>query len=334
MLIGLCYTKPGFNGDVVFQAFKQGLAAHGDKFIEIKYFSDIKKIELCDAIFMISYPDLGYSKIVFADEHQDKYARHSVGGHSVINTFRTEVYIACAMWHKRMLCLDSGVLGFERNQHAIENTYQIGWDSLKGLGKYYNENSPPDRWNLLGKTLKPWRTEGGTYMLIYGQVRYGVGSQHVDVEQWYRDAINHISMKTKDRIVLRLHPNCDYEPFPIKKFNLKFSKQNTFWDDMSKATFTASYSSHAIVESVLEGIPSVCSSRLSMGYPLFYAEPEQIMDKVANMPSTEETLQWLYNLCYTQWTVSEMKLGIPWNHLRPYAQRTEDAGFENMLRKF
>lgn len=332
MLIGLCYTKPGFNGDVVFDAFKQGLSLHGDSFVEIKYFNDLKKIEDCDAVIMISYPDLGYSRIRFCEEHEQKYPRETIGGHSVINAFRTEIYRKCVTFKKRMMCVDSGVIGFERKYNATENVYQIGWDKIKGLGKYYNQNSPSDRWDALGKKCRKF-SDKGRYVLLFGQVRYGVGSQHVDIFHWYRDVINYIDSRDKEtKIVVKLHPNSLDRPFSVKEFNLKFINNLSFDELVRDASLTLSYSSHSIVESVISGTPSWCCSQLSMGSPLFHISSlDEMFTK--QIPSHDEVLQWLYDLCYTQWSVSEIKNGKTWEHLRPHTTRIEDVGFENMLCK-
>ena len=70
-----------------------------------------------------------------------------------------------------------------------------------------------------------------------------------------------------------------------------------------------------------------------MGYPLFYVDSaDKVKDCV--MPPRDKILQWLYDLAYTQWSVSEIKNGTMWNHLRPHALKVQDARFDNMLCKF
>jgi len=329
MLIGLAYTKPGDNQDIVFKAFKEGLKAHGDSFRDIRYFQDLRHVHDCDAVVMVSYPDIASYNYKFSDEAQMSRRRH----YSIVNDFRVQIYQKCAVNKKRLLCIDSGVLNFERGRAVENNTYQMGWDCIKGLGRYYNENSPPDRWNLLNKELKPWRFEGN-YILVFGQVQFGVGSQHIDIDKWYKDVIFAILNKSKaTQVVIRLHPNDQDWPFPTKEnINFKFvSPKVDLLEHLKGAKVSVSFTSHAIVQSVLEGVPSFCCSKASMGYPLFYTNSvADVVDNRTNMPSREDTLQWLYNLAYTQWNVTEIKEGLPWNHLRKHVRDT-DVRFDNML---
>lgn len=324
--IALCHTKPGYNGDVVLKAFREGLLAHGDTFIDIKYFNETKKLSECDAAFVISYPDLATSGILICDEFKDRYKRDKQrGGDSVINSFRTDIYKKCILLDKRMLCLDSGVMNFERNQKADENTYQLGWDTIKGLGNYYNLNSPPDRFNSLNINIEPWKYKEG-HILIFGQVQYGVGSQHVNIMHWYREIINNIgNLLPKEKMMFRLHPNSLEKPFHEKKaFRLKHSGGQPIINDLTNAKLTISLSTHSIVESVINGVPSFAFSKLSMGSPIFHVNSiEEMIKKYKkqDMPKQEDVSQWFYDLAYTQWKVSEISSGSAWNHLRPHYKK-------------
>lgn len=332
MKIAICHTKPCTNALIAFDAFKNGLKLHGDQFVDVQGFDDIKKIEQCDAAVMVSYPDLVELGYKFCDEQHMERQRQFW---SIINTFRGECYKKCVETKKRMLCIDSGLLNFKRGFNVSDNVYQVGWDSIKGLGKYYNVNSPSDRWQKLGKELKDW-DYSGIYIVIFGQVRWGVGSQHIDIKGWYRNTINRlIDNEVPNKILLRCHPNSQDEPFPKKEINIKFSKgQSTFLEDIDKALCTISFSSHSIVEAVLNGRPSFCCSKLSMGYPLFYLEDiGTCVTAQKAMPDRERTLQWLYDLCYTQWSVEEINSGLAWKHLRPHTLKVKDVRFNDMLNK-
>ena len=312
--IGIAWTKKGYNAEIVNKAFKDGLASHGDTCIDIRFFNDLKFIKDCDAVFCVGYPDLVPYGFKFSNEPQIVRPQY----YSIVNSFRIEVFKECFNKKKRILFLDSGVIGFNRIQRADENFYQIGWDNIKGIGVYFNKNKPDDRWKMLGRELKDWR-DGGSYVLIFGQVRYGVGSQHIDIHTWYKQAIDSVLNTDKDlQVALRLHPNSREPPFATKDhLRYKFIRDNPFEEDISKALYTISFSSHSLVESILSGVPSVCNSELSMGYPLFHvSDIAYSMKKYKEMPSREETLQWLYNLCYTQWSVTEIRNGIAWNHLK------------------
>lgn len=328
--IGLAHTKPCANQFAVYEAFREGLKMHGDEHVDIIGFDDIKKIPSCDAVAMVSYPDIVELGYKFCDEQHTQRERQFW---SLINTYRGEVYKTCVQNKKRMICIDSGVINFKRGQEDHDNVYQIGYDRIKGLGNYYNVNSPPDRWLSLGKELHDF-DYSGVHVVIFGQVRFGVGSQHVDIRQWYRQALNEVFAKTKThKVVLRLHPNSQDEPFPVKNMNLKFTNNSrSLREDIEKAYCTISFSSHSIVESVLYGRPSFCCSKTSMGYPLFYIKDAgEAIEKQQQMPQKEQILQWLYDLCYTQWSVSEIKAGLCWSHLRPHALKVDDARFDDML---
>lgn len=326
--IAICHTKNGDNAKYVNKAFKMGLAACGDQAYEVKNNNDYKFIDKCDAIFMISYPFLTTKGYKFCDEYGDQ--KLSAFKHAALSPsqIRLDVFKRACKNHIRAICLDSGVMHFSKRPGLVRtNYYQMGYDCIKGLGQYYNKKSPPDRFKKLGLKVKPWRSNGD-HILLVGQVRFGVGSQHIDIYKWYHMALNEIRQYTDRPVIFRAHPN-DIRHSRIyqdQSFDVKYSKHHDLASDLKNAWCTVSFSSHAAVESIMKGVPCISCSKLSMTYPETAAPISQIEN-----PPIFSREQFLYNLAYTQWHPNEIAEGKAWGHLRPFIDDIKHDDFERLL---
>lgn len=330
MKVIIAHTKVGEHADFVYSALEKGCKAHGDTVQHIHSVPEVRHIADADVVMQVSYPFIAH-KYVFCDEY-DYCPASSSDVRSPINHFRMEVFEAAVRNKKRLLSLDSGLLNFVRRSN--KNYYQLSYDSIKNLGKFYNYNSPSDRFDELGIEIKPWKTDNVGNVVVFGQVRYGVGSQHVDVRSWMRAWMcQYLEIEHPNRhpILFRGHPNNpnEYRTEKIGKLKrIKFSSAANFKKDLLKAACAVTFCSHVIAETVVEGIPSFCYSKTSMGYPLFMANS---MDDILNLKFPERE-QWLYDMAYTQWYTTELENGVAWNHYRPHALKIEDVDWDAMVK--
>jgi hypothetical protein len=159
----------------------------------------------------------------------------------------------------------------------------LGW--IGGRADHRNDASPPDRWDKLGVKLAPKVNRVGP-QLVCGQVPHDTSCQHVDHIQWIQNKV----LQLNDPII-RPHPLAKNINVTGKISNLPLKL------DLARAESVHTFSSTVGVDSMIAGIPT-------------FADDENSM--VWNCGDRE---QWAYNLAYAQWTLEEMRKGLPILHL-------------------
>lgn len=308
--IGICHTKSGPDAISVYKSFEQGLTKHGDTCEHILGTRELTRSN-ADLFLMISYPHFDPRSRPVCEEYPIwRPAQYNSG---TDNNLRKLIVDTCKQSNRRVLIVDSGMMKMKRDRSGDSlNYYQVGYDNIKGLGKYYNENSPEDRWKLLGLELKDWK-EQEIYrrVLIYGQVRFGIGSQHVDIEKFYKHVFSYL--KTANRKIFYLeHPNV-HRPFIHSKYNIHYVN---FAEKFNHIDCAVGFSTNASIESLLAGVPTIVMSQLSPAYKFCSNNIEDL-----KRPKTFDRQQFFYDLAYTQWQPLEMASGSAWEFLKPHAMK-------------
>jgi len=212
------------------------------------------------------------------------------------------------------------------------NYYKVGLNHFTyNEGKFFNHNSPSDRWNRIQKEqdieIKPWRHDrydDSKYILLLLQnpidtslnPLYERGEKY---EEWVSKTIKQIRNITGKKIKVRLHPRFQsrFEKFDLSEADMvsnnydgwnKSNGGNSLYEDFEKAWACVTFSSNAATEAVCEGIPVINLDNSSFSWPVSY----QTLDILTN-PVIEcnfDRTQWLYDCAYTQWTLEEINKGI------------------------
>lgn len=318
MKIGICHTKLGTDADAVYLAWDKGVRRSGDIPVHCYSTTNIER-EKPDVLFMVSYPQFDNVNERLIPDDED-LVKHSVPCRwTAINEFRKDALKLAEEMGIRIIFLDTGILKCDRSRSGNKDNYfQVGYDCIKGLGVYYNDNVPDDRLIKLNIELKDWKPiPNNPTLLVFGQVQHGIGSQHIDIKCWYRKCFSYLQSKIK--LAYLEHPNVLY-PYNNPKFKYKvITDRNNKFEGVHQ---TISFSSNASIEAIVNGIPSIAMSRLS---PAYEATSNRLED-YAN-PKIFDRKQWLQKLAYTQWTVNEMESGECWNHLRPYTKESPSARY-------
>lgn len=320
MKVAICHTKIGENAFQVYEAFDKGLSRHGDTAVHIEA-GNIPAMDDCDVFFMVSYPNVVCQDYIFCDDFPDYIPEKQPSNH--VNNFRLEVWKKAAEQNKRMIVLDTGVIGYNRNPgRNSQDYYQFSFDCIKNLGRYYTAGSPADRFNRFRRPVMPWQkfNNDGNLLLI-GQVRYGIASQHIDIHKWYRIVYDTVIKSAfKGRIGFRNHPNGQPIQDIINKCSkLKELSQRSYRHDLLSSTCTITFSSQAVVESVIMGVPAVTCSKVCLGYEFMGVGLDNFQK-----PAEFNREQWLYDLAYTQYNTEEIAAGLAWDMLRPHVFKIED----------
>jgi len=217
---------------------------------------------------------------------------------------------------------------------------RLGWYSYKWTdGIFGNENAPPDRWNKFvkdtGITIKDWNSPGD-YILIMCQKEGDSSLQNLyknyeSFYDWVEETIIEIRKYTDRKIIVRPHPrNLKRGLNMAKKLNKKKNlniivSENVKQDpsgrhggesldlDLQKAYCVITYNSLSAIEAICEGIPTFALENGSMIWPIAHKN----LSEIENLNYNINIQQWCNEIAYTQWTVTENRKGISWEHLKP-----------------
>jgi len=212
------------------------------------------------------------------------------------------------------------------------NYYKVGLNHFTyNEGKFFNYNSPSDRWNRIQKEqdieIKPWRHDrydDSKYILLLLQnpidtslnPLYERGEKY---EEWVSKTIKQIRNITGKKIKVRLHPRFQsrFEKFDLSEADMvsnnydgwnKSNGGNSLYEDFEKAWACVTFSSNAATEAVCEGIPVINLDNSSFSWPVSYHTLDILTNPV--IECNFDRTQWLYDCAYTQWTLEEINKGI------------------------
>lgn len=302
MKVAVCYSKKTPRETEIIKAFHQGIKASSKDQVLV-----VNNVQTCKAIVpqvdvAVMYgwfnPTLG------------------VGSKKAI---RHKVYDTLKEKGKQVIVIDTTFIG-------SDDYVSIG---IGGIKNYANFCIPsdvylPDRWELIKRKenleLKPWRewTKDG-HILIIGQNRFGVSSYDIDVWKWHVEIAEKLLQLEQSRnreIKFRIHPRGRYaqalENFP-KDPRITISQDNKpLKEDLKNCHCVITYTSNAVCECLLEGIPCLTLSKGSPAWDITFHS----LDYIDDPPHTDRRTQWLFDLCYKQWSIDEIRKGLPWLHLK------------------
>ena len=212
------------------------------------------------------------------------------------------------------------------------NYYKVGLDHFTfNQGRFFNENSPSDRWEKIKKEqdikIKPWRKDKYTddkYILFLLQNPIDTSLNPLlergeRYDDWINKTIKQIKDITNKKVKVRLHPRFK-DRFDLHRISLvaddisnnydgwnKSNGGDSLYEDLEKAWACVTFSSNAATEAICEGIPVVNLDKSSFSWPVSYHTLDILKDNVIRCDFKRS--QWLYNCAYTQWTMEEINSG-------------------------
>jgi len=216
-----------------------------------------------------------------------------------------EVYQAFRSQGKTVIVAEVGMI--QRGQ-----TWKIGVNGT-GIGSYNFDNLVPDRAASLGLSLKPWRS--GTNIVIAMQRH---DSQQwaglPGVNTWLTDVVKEIKHHSNRPIVVHPHPRGTC-PVPlgclIDKPRITFGTYDDFDFDrvLSTAHCVLNWNSGPGPQALIAGVPA-------------FVGPDSLASTIANWdllqienPPRPDRSVWLEQLAHTEWTVEEIRSGLPFRRL-------------------
>lgn len=320
MLVALLNTKPTPLGKRILDCFAKGVDRNGDTTVFVDGKNDLPAVRKADVAVQVCYPNI----------------RHDG---SPLPVFRLEANAEAEKAGIRVLTIDTGFLqpnavryrraaGKPLPGHDVLTHYSVGYDGLKATADYcVPKPAPPDRALKLNVDLRPWRRTG-SHVLVLGQRRFGLSTQHVDMWEWYARVLREVRRLSSRPVLFRPHPRVgDRTSWSVsekavvdeifcKSKNASVSRNTTLDTDLKGAWVTVAVTTNAAVHSVVSGIPVVTSDQSCMAYPV---SSHKILS--VNNPSTPDRVNWLREVAYCQWSCAEMASGEVWSHMRGRARR-------------
>jgi hypothetical protein len=217
-----------------------------------------------------------------------------------------QIYDNCQQLGKPVMIVEVGNL--KRGE-----SWRISLNHINNLGKFANEtNLDMSRPQKLGVALQETPAIRRGEILIACQHQESLQWQGMPaMKDWVAETIEKIKQHTHRRIRVRYHPR---SAFPFKQSGVEIERPVRVPDTYDG--FDIFYNYHCVinhnsgpaVQAAINGIPILCdSSSLAADMSIKWSE----LDK----PYVPDRQEWFLKLCHTEWTVEEIRQGIPISRL-------------------
>ena len=189
-------------------------------------------------------------------------------------------------------------------------TWRLSLENINGTGVFANrENLDPLRPEKLKINLHPIVENRSDDILIASQHKASLQWEGMpSMEKWIEQTIKKIRQYSDRKIVVRAHPRSPINLSQALGVKLETpQKIPNSYDD-----FDINYNFHCVinhnsgpaVQAAIHGTPVICD-KSSLAYPI-----SGTMENLENicLPSRED---WFLKLAHTEWTLQELKSGIP-----------------------
>ena len=216
-----------------------------------------------------------------------------------------EVYTSFRRQGRPVIVAEVGMI--QRGQ-----TWKIGVNGT-GIGSYNFDNLVPNRAAALGLSLKPWRSDAN---IVIAMQRPDSEQWHDQppINQWLESTVAEIRKHSNRAIVIRPHPRSGCHIPPGCLIDRPHFHSGSYDDfDFERVLDTAhcvlNWNSGPGPQAVIHGVPAFVGPT-SLASPIANWDLSQI----ENPPRADRT-QWLEQLAHTEWTVEEIKTGLPFQRL-------------------
>lgn len=204
---------------------------------------------------------------------------------------------------KPVIYIDQGYWGRGKNGH-----FKVAVNARHPNAYFQKRPHRGDRARALGVTAKPWTGTGG-HILVAGMSAKAAWAEKLEpVESFERSVIDAIRKVTDRPIVYRPKPSWK-DAKPIE--GIEYSAPD---EPLAKALdgchAVVTHHSNVAVDGLVEGIPCFVWDGVAM--PMGSSDLRMI-DKPLRPEGRE---QWVADTAWTQFTMDEMRRGLPWRHFK------------------
>lgn len=266
---------------ILADAFRTGATTHGDE-VELRALQLSVEVADCDVAVMVGVK----SRELFR-------AHWDAGVHTVM--------------------IDKGYA-----RHALPGPiklweyWRVAVDAHHPTSRLMSVARPFDRIERVNLPLLPWRRKGRHIVIAGSSQKYHDFYDLRDPTQWTRKLVKQIEgLELGREIVYRPKPSWR-EAVPVEGTRYSQPPEN-IEDVLQGAQCLVTHGSNACFEAVVMGIPCVVLGD-AVAKPISSTTVEEVADPKMVSPSVR--WQWLANLAYCQWTMSEFASGEAWATVR------------------
>lgn len=190
--------------------------------------------------------------------------------------------------------------------------YRVAVDGHHPTRHLANQKSSEDRLEVLNLELQPWRKRGGHIILAGSSAKYHAFYGLSHPTKYAAKVINELLAMTQREIVYRPKPSWqDAVPIDGARYS---TNEESIQDVLKGAHVLVTHGSNAVFEAVLAGVPCIV-----LGDAVAKPISSVTLGKIEHprLANEVERRQWLANLAYWQWTLTEMADGRAWDFIRP-----------------
>ena len=240
-------------------------------------------------------------------------------GHDIVNDNEDVAVIWSVLWSGRMRSnkmiydrcrqQNTPVMIIEVGNLKRGETWRLSLDHINNLGKFGNQdNLDYSRPQKLAVKLQPTPNIRRGEILIACQHQESLQWQGMPVmKDWVADTISKIQQHTHRRVVVRYHPRSS---FPFKQSGVTVERPsripNTYddFDIFYNYHCVINHNSGPAIQAAIQGVPILCDqSSLAADLSIKWSELDS--------PYVPDRTEWFVKLCHTEWTVEEIRQGIP-----------------------
>lgn len=195
----------------------------------------------------------------------------------------------------------------ERGYLPSRMTYSsLGWNGLNNRATFTpcqdNGERLDKHWPGL---VKPWRAEGGSYVLLCGQVPGDSSLYGMNLDAWAQQQTAAL-IERGHKVVYRPHPLVVRQQRINCPRGAHLSSLGPLDQDLSGAKFAVTYNSNVGVECVYLGTATVTLDAGAMAWPV----TSHSLDEPLVRP---DRTKWLNRLAWCNWKIEEIADGTAWD---------------------
>ena len=240
-------------------------------------------------------------------------------GHDIVTDNEDVAVIWSVLWAGRMRanktiydrCQQQGkpVLIIEVGNLKRGETWRLSLNHINNLGSFGNDKDIDySRPQQLGMKLQPISDIRRGEILIACQHQESLQWQGMPtMKDWVADTIEKIKLNTHRRIRVRYHPR---SAFPFKQSGVTVERpvliQGSYddFDIFYNYHCVINHNSGPAIQAAISGVPVLCDhSSLAADLSINWSELDS--------PYVPDRTEWFVKLCHTEWTVEEIRQGIP-----------------------
>lgn len=172
---------------------------------------------------------------------------------------------------------------------------------------FRNNPKPPDRFKRFKLKVQSYN-KGQDAILLAGMSNKASDVEGFKYLEYERKAVKVLRQHTDREIIYRPKPGRGHASTPIKGTTHSPRAEN-LEGVLSRCHATVSHHSNVAIDGLIAGVPAFCVEGLA--HPM--ALDDLALIEKPLYPKHRE--QWLNDIAYCQWAVSEMRVGLAWDYL-------------------